>query len=72
MTLKPPCKDCPNRAMRCAVECERWEAYTKERNKNYAVRIIYRNVANAIHDVRHTHSKRINVSILHGRKNKSN
>lgn len=33
---KPPCgKDCPERKAGCAVSCEKWRAYVKERNENY-------------------------------------
>ena len=37
---KPPCgKDCPDRSPGCAVTCEKWLAYVKERNENYKKRL---------------------------------
>lgn len=70
--INSPCKDCPDRELGCPTKCEKWHEYTKERNKNYAARVVYRNVGNAMRDIRSTHGKDINGSILHGRKNKSN
>lgn len=35
--VKQPCvKDCPDRKGGCAVTCEKWAAYVKERDKRYA------------------------------------
>ena len=35
----PPCgTHCPERTPGCAVTCERWAAYVRERNENYEKR----------------------------------
>ena len=37
--LKQPCeKDCPGRKVGCAITCEKWAAYLKEREKLYEAR----------------------------------
>lgn len=33
MKNKPPCKDCPDRSVRCHAECERYKAFTAEREE---------------------------------------
>lgn len=33
-----PCKDCPDRTIECHGQCERYKAFRKEREKEYAWR----------------------------------
>ena len=37
--MKPPCKDCSERKVGCAVSCEKWRDYAAERDKGYAERV---------------------------------
>ena len=34
--IKPPCKGCPLRQVKCHSSCERWAIYEKERNEEKA------------------------------------
>lgn len=36
--MKSPCKDCPDRAVRCRLSCEKWREYEIERNEEYKKR----------------------------------
>lgn len=43
--MKPPCKDCPERAVNCRSECRLWKDYEAERNENYERRRKYCDIA---------------------------
>lgn len=38
--MKQPCdRDCPDRKAGCGTNCEKWQAYVKERNEMYSERM---------------------------------
>jgi hypothetical protein len=43
--MKPPCKDCPERAVNCRAECRLWKDYEAERNASYEQRRKYCDIA---------------------------
>ena len=43
--MKPPCKDCPERAANCRSECRLWKDYEADRNASYEQRRKFSDIA---------------------------